>query len=77
MDLLIFSRKTRNEFCPITNQEKGYPFEESIPVGYKVEGVILTDQVKSLDWRSRRLKIVDQAPPQTVSNCFTLIHTFL
>ena len=42
--------------CPITNQIKGYPFEVGIPSGHEVEGVILSDQVKSLDWRKRRAK---------------------
>ena len=38
-------------FCPITNQIKNYPFEVGIPKGMKVTGVILSNQVKSLDWR--------------------------
>ena len=41
-------------FCPVTNQEKGYPFEVKIPDGLAVGGVILSDQVKHLDWRVRR-----------------------
>lgn len=39
--------------CPITNQIKGYPFEVTIPQGWNVTGVVLADQVKSLDWRRR------------------------
>lgn len=35
--------------CPITRQQKGYPFEVALPSGLAIEGVILTDQVKSLD----------------------------
>ena len=38
--------------CPITNQSKGYPFEVALPKEAKVSGVILADQVKSLDWPS-------------------------
>jgi mRNA interferase MazF len=40
-------------FCPITNQVKGYPFEVLIPKGSKSSGAILSDQVKSLDWKAR------------------------
>jgi mRNA interferase MazF len=40
-------------FCPITSQVKGYPFEVALPEGLPIEGVILADQVKSLDWRAR------------------------
>ncbi len=39
--------------CPITSQVKGYPFEVAIPDDLPVSGVILSDQVKSLDWRAR------------------------
>lgn len=40
-------------FCPITSKEKGYPFEIKLPGKCSVQGVILVDQVKSFDWRSR------------------------
>ncbi len=39
--------------CPITSQIKNYPFEVVIPAGLAVNGVVLSDQVKSLDWRAR------------------------
>jgi len=41
-------------FCPITSKVKGYPFEVKIPKGLKVGGVVLSDQVKSMDWRARK-----------------------
>ena len=44
--------------CPITNQAKGYPFEVPIPTGLAVKGVILADQVKSLDWQSRNAQFI-------------------
>ncbi len=37
--------------CPITTKVKGYPFEVILPSGLAVSGVILADQVKSLDWQ--------------------------
>lgn len=40
--------------CPITSQVKGYPFEVALPVGMQVSGVVLSDQVKNLDWRARK-----------------------
>ena len=40
--------------CPIMNQAKGYPFEVAVvPAGGNVTGVVLADQVRSLDWRAR------------------------
>src|SRR2546425_1274360 len=38
--------------CPITSRVKGYPFEVSLPEGSKFAGVILADQLRSLDWRT-------------------------
>ena len=43
--------------CPITGRIKGYPFEVGIPSGFGVAGVILADQVKSLDWRRRKATV--------------------
>jgi mRNA interferase MazF len=45
-------------FCPITSKEKGYPFEVSLPGKCPVKGVILADQVKSFDWRSRNVEYI-------------------
>lgn len=49
-------------FCPITSHVKGYPFEVQVPSGLPIAGVVLSDQVKSLDWRARRAKKIAAAP---------------
>lgn len=49
-------------FCPITSRVKGYPFEVAVPEGLAVTGVVLADQVKSLDWRVRRAELADRLP---------------
>lgn len=43
-------------FCPITTKVKGYPFEVEIPKGLKTKGVVLSDQIRSLDWRARNAR---------------------
>lgn len=52
--------------CPITSQVKGYPFEVALPTGLPVSGVILSDQVKSLDWRARRMEVACRVPNAVV-----------
>jgi mRNA interferase MazF len=52
--------------CPITSQVKGYPFEVALPVGLQVQGVILADQLKRLDWRFRRARYAGAAPPDVL-----------
>ena len=44
--------------CPVTSMEKGYPFEVRLPGNFPISGVILSDQVKSIDWRERELKYI-------------------
>jgi mRNA interferase MazF len=44
---------------------KGYPFEVLIPAGHKISGVVLADQVKSLDWRAREAKFICRLPRHT------------
>lgn len=48
--------------CPITARVKGYPFEVELPSGFKVEGAVLCDQIKSLDWRARRATRLGSIP---------------
>lgn len=49
-------------FCPITSRAKGYPFEVALPPGLKIAGVVLADQIKSLDWKVRRAKVIGRVP---------------
>ena len=55
-------------FCPVTSSVKGYPFEVKINIKNKVEGVILTDQLKSLDWREREAEFIAEADEDTLSD---------
>jgi mRNA interferase MazF len=48
--------------CPITTQAKDYAFEVPLPEGYPFTGVVLTDQLKSLDVRKRKIKVVGNVP---------------
>lgn len=52
--------------CPVTSRAKGYPFEVAVPPRFGVEGVVLADQVKSLDWRARRAERIAALPPAAV-----------
>jgi mRNA interferase MazF len=53
-------------FCPITSKAKGYPFEVSLPSDLPVHGVVLSDQVKSFDWRVRRARYACALNPLTL-----------
>ena len=64
-------------FCPVTSQIKGYPFEVLIPAGLPVTGAILSDQVKSLDWRARKAELICALPARTISEVLEKLATLL
>jgi len=63
--------------CPITNHIKGYPFEVLIPAGLPVLGAILSDQVKSLDWRARNAELICSLPTEVISEVLQKLNTLL
>ncbi|MFL5385459.1 MAG: endoribonuclease MazF [Longimicrobiaceae bacterium] len=52
--------------CPITSRVKGFPFEVHIPDGRDVSGVVLADQITSVDWRARGITLMDRLPTEFV-----------
>jgi mRNA interferase MazF len=76
---LVISPKAYNAkvglalFCPITSSVKGYPFEVLLPEKLKVSGAILSDQIKSLDWRVRKAKRLARAPKSVMSEVLAKI----
>jgi mRNA interferase MazF len=63
--------------CPITRQIKGYPFEVLIPKDLEVAGVILSDQVKSLDWHARQAELICRLPAATVTEVLQKLNTLV
>ena len=69
---LVLSPRVYNEraslaiVCPITSQTKGYPFEVQMPAAGRIKGVVLADQLKSVDWRQRRAQRAGRLPMATL-----------
>jgi mRNA interferase MazF len=80
---LVISPKPYNQkvglglFCPITSQKKGYPFEVILPPEIGISGVILSDQVKSLDWRARKAKRRAKAPAEIMDEVLNKLATLV
>ena len=53
--------------CPITSQVKDYPFEVPLPDGLPISGVVLSDHLKSADWRARSAEYAGLAPAEVLA----------
>ncbi|PHS37040.1 MAG: hypothetical protein COB07_11485 [Sulfurovum sp.] len=53
---------------PITSKVKGYPFEVALPKSLEVEGVILSEQIKTLDFVAREIVFICEAPHEVLVN---------
>ena len=52
--------------CPVTTKPKGYAFEVLLPEGLAVEGVVLADHLKSVDWQEREARFMSRAPQDII-----------
>lgn len=63
--------------CPITSRIKGYPFEVALGESAEVSGVILADQIKSLDWRARRARTLWTLPEKALQELLAKIRVLV
>lgn len=63
--------------CAITSKVKGYPFEVIIPEAIAIEGAILADQVRTVDWRERNVRFAANVPQSVLSDVFAKLNTLL
>ena len=53
--------------CPISSHQKGYPFEVPLPKDLPVEGAILSDHLKNVDWKVRRAVFIGRVRPDVLT----------
>lgn len=59
--------------CPVTNTDRRFPFHVAIPAGGKLTGFVMVDQVKSIDFRSRKAKRIGKAPAQLLGEVLAIL----
>ena len=59
--------------CPITNTKREYPFHVAIPEDQDVTGYVMVEQVKSLDFRSRKVRRIGKAPDSILQEALSLL----
>jgi len=79
---IVISPKEYNEktglalFCPITSAIKNYPFEVKIK-NKKINGVVLSDQIKSLDWKTRKIEFIAKETADIINTVIDKIGVLL
>ena len=79
---IVLSPKEYNEktglglFCPITSKVKKYPFEVKIE-NEKINGVVLSDQIKSLDWVTRDIEFMAKETNEKIDEILNKIYVLL
>ena len=59
--------------CPVTTTRRDFPFHVAIPEGEDVTGFVMVEQVKSIDFRSRKAKRIGRAPAQVLEEALSIL----
>jgi mRNA interferase MazF len=63
--------------CPITSKTKGLSFEVPLIHGMKTQGAVLADQIKTLDWKARKVRFVEKAPSYLIEEVQAKLETLI
>ncbi|MDR1363830.1 MAG: type II toxin-antitoxin system PemK/MazF family toxin [Spirochaetaceae bacterium] len=80
---LIVSNKSFNGFsklaivCPITNRDEGHPFHIKLDEKTKTSGVILCDQVRTLDINARNFEYIENIPEEILLDVIDIVNGFI
>ena len=59
--------------CPVTNTKRGFPFHVPVPEDSSLTGFIMVEQVKSIDFRSRRAKRIERGSDELLGNVLSIL----
>jgi mRNA interferase MazF len=70
----LFNAKTGLALvCPITNTDRRIPFHIRVPSDCAVTGFVMVDQFKSVDFRSRRARLIERAPASLLADVLAIL----
>ena len=80
---LVLSKEAFNErtgmaiCCPITNTDRKISLHIQVTDRCSLTGFVMCDQVKSLDFRARRMKCIECAPRELVDDVLAILDAIL
>ncbi len=63
--------------CPITNTNRKYPFHVAISKSTKLSGLVMVDQIKSIDYITRKVKFIDKAPSNILNEVLSILDAII
>lgn len=74
----LFNRRTGLALvCPVTNTPRKIPFHVALPKEASVTGFVMVEQVKSIDWRARRVRFIEKIPQPTLNEVLSVLDAFV
>ncbi len=80
---LVISNKLFNKHtglslvCPITNTDRNIPFHVPVPSSAGITGMVMVDQVKSVDYRARQIQFMEKSPPELVKEVSAILDAII
>jgi mRNA interferase MazF len=59
--------------CPLTSTDRGYPFHVAITDSPNVKGFVMVEQVKSIDYRARQVKLIGKASDDLLDEVLSIL----
>ncbi len=74
----LFNQKTGLAMaCPVTNTNYQNPFRIKIPETSSLSGFVMVDQIKSIDYNSRKAKFIEKAPVELLNEALAILDACL
>ena len=63
--------------CPVTSRVKDYPFEVVLSAGLATAGVVLSDQIRNVDYKARQSDLIEVAPDRVIEEVLQRLNQLL
>jgi len=79
---IIISNKVFNQHlglafaCPITNTKRDFPFHIKVD-SEQLTGFIMVEQMKSIDYKSRKIKFIEKAKQETIDEVLSIVESIM
>ncbi len=62
--------------CPITSTKRDFPFHVEIKTD-KVQGFVMSEQLRSVDFKSRKIKFIESAPEEILNEVLAIVDSII